>query len=159
MSTLLNTIHVSFTARVAKLVQPVIQGLEFLAPLGDLAIRLWVAHVFWKSGLTKFSSPDTTLMLFTYEYRVPLLSPEVAACLATAVELTFPVLLALGLAGRASAFVLFVFNIMAVVSYPELNPAGLEQHQVWAIMLLMPLLHGPGKLSLDHLIAKWFRFR
>ncbi len=159
MSTLLNTTPASFTAKATKFIKPLIRGLEFLAPLGDLAIRLWVANVFWKSGLTKFSSPDTTLMLFTYEYRVPLLSPEVAACLATVVELTFPVLLALGLAGRASAFVLFVFNIMAVVSYPGLNPAGLEQHQVWAIMLLMPLLHGPGKLSLDHLIAKWFKFQ
>jgi putative oxidoreductase len=51
--------------------------------------------------------------------------------------------------------VLFVFNIIAVISYPELNAAGLEQHQVWGLMLLVTLLHGPGKLSVDH----WLRSR
>ena len=54
-------------------------GLEFLSPLADLALRLWVANVFWKSGLTKIQSMDSTIMLFTYEYQVPLLSPTVPA--------------------------------------------------------------------------------
>jgi putative oxidoreductase len=149
----------SFTAKASNLIQRIIRGLQFLAPVGDLAIRLWVANVFWKSGLTKIHSMDTTRMLFTYEYQVPWLTPEVAAYLSTAVELTFPVLLALGLGGRFSAFVLFVLNIMAVISYPGLNPAGIEDHLVWGIMLLMPLLHGPGTLSIDHLIAKKCGFR
>ncbi len=159
MSTVLETSHMSFTTKAATLIQRVTRGVEFLAPIGDLAIRLWVANVFWKSGLTKIQSMDTTLMLFTYEYQVPWLTPEVAAYLSTAVELMFPVLLALGLAGRFSALVLFAFNMLAVISYPALNPAGLEDHQVWGIMLLMPLLHGPGKLSIDHLIVKKFGFR
>jgi putative oxidoreductase len=149
----------SFMTKAVNITQRVIRGLEFLAPLGDLAIRLWVANVFWKSGLTKIQSMDATLMLFTYEYQVPWLTPEVAAYLSTGVELMFPVLLALGLAGRFSALVLFAFNLLAVVSYPTLNPAGLEAHQAWGIMLLMPLLHGPGKLSIDHLIARKFGFR
>ena len=59
--------------------------------------------------------------------------------------------------GRFSAIVLFLFNIMAVISYPDLNPAGLVQHQMWGIMLLVPLLQGPGKLSIDHLIARKFK--
>src|SRR5438034_9768861 len=78
----------------------VLRWLEFVSPLVDLAVRLYVANVFWKSGLTKISSWDTTIQLFTYEYRVPVLSPEVAAVLATAVELGGSVLLALGFASR-----------------------------------------------------------
>lgn len=133
------------------------QWLNRLAPLGDLAVRLYVANVFWKSGLTKLGSWDTTVMLFTYEYQVPLLGPELAALLATAVELVFPVLLVLGLAGRFSAFVLFVFNAMAVISYPGLGEAGVQQHYVWGLLLLMPLLHGPGILSLDYALTRWLR--
>ncbi len=133
---------------------PVYEKLDWLSPLSILAIRLWVAWVFFKSGLTKINSWDSTLYLFEYEYAVPLLSPEMAAYLGTAAELSLPVLLALGLAGRFGAIALFIFNITAVLSYPDLNAAGIRDHQVWGIMLLVPLLHGPGKLSIDYLLCK-----
>jgi putative oxidoreductase len=135
--------------RSLALSRPLLRGLELLSPGADLALRLWVANVFWKSGLTKIQSMDTTVLLFTHEYQVPLLSPAVAAYLGTFTELFFPVLLALGLGGRFAAGVLFVFNIAAVISYPALEPAGLEQHLVWGLMLLVTLTHGPGRLSLD----------
>ena len=131
-----------------------IRGLNALAPVGDLVIRLWVANVFWKSGLSKIQSVETTLQLFRYEYSVPLLPPELAAYLSMFTELTFSVLLAVGLAGRLSAAALFFVNIVAVISYPALEEAGLIQHQLWGLLLLVPLLHGPGKLSLDHLISR-----
>jgi len=131
------------------------RALDLCAPVVDLVVRLWVATAFFRSGLTKIASWDTTLLLFTNEYHVPFLSPEVAAFAGTATELVVPVFLALGLGGRLAAAVLFVFNIIAVISYPELEGIGLEQHQVWGIMLLVTLLHGPGALSIDHLIARW----
>lgn len=140
---------------VTTLVQRTYRALEFFAPVVDLALRLWVAAVFFRSGLTKIQSWDTTILLFTNEYHVPLLSPELAAVLGTAAELVLPVFLALGLGGRLAAVALFVFNIVAVISYPELEAAGLEQHQVWGLMLLVTLLHGPGVLSVDHFIARW----
>ena len=146
----------SLPQNLARHFAPLFRGLDFLAPLADLGLRLWVANVFFKSGLTKIASFDSTVSLFTYEYHVPLLSPEIAAWFGTFTELCFPVLLVLGLGGRLSAGVLFVFNIVAVISYPELNPAGVEQHQVWGLMLLVILLHGPGKLSVDHWL--WRRF-
>ena len=142
--------------RAVSFAKPAIRGLEYLRPIIDLGIRLWVANVFWKSGLTKFQTFDSTIMLFQYEYQVPLLSPTVAAYLATFTELFFPVLLVLGLGGRFAAAVLFVFNFIAVISYPELNATGIEQHQIWGLMLLMTLLHGPGKISVDHYFRrKW----
>lgn len=136
--------------------QKLTSALDWLSPIADLAVRLWVANVFFKSGLVKIQSWESTVTLFTYEYSVPYLSPEVAAYLGAFTELFFPVLLAVGLAGRLSAGVLFVFNIVAVMSYPALNAPGLEQHQVWGLLLLVSLLHGPGKLSLDHWIGKRF---
>ena len=138
------------------MIRPTIRLLDFLSPVADLALRLWVAHVFWKSGLNKFQSMDTTKLLFEHEYKVPFIPAETAAYLATGVELIFPALLAIGLAGRFSAGVLFFFNIIAVISYPTLNEAGTIQHILWGIMLLVPFLHGPGKLSIDHFIRQRF---
>jgi putative oxidoreductase len=145
------------TQRVCQLTNPVVHGLNFLAPLADLGLRLWVGLVFFKSGLAKLQSMESTVMLFEHEYAVPLLSPTVAAYLGTFTELVFPVLLMVGLGGRFAALVLFLFNIVAVISYPGLNPAGVEQHLVWGLMLLVTLLHGPGKLSLDHLLGRFCR--
>jgi putative oxidoreductase len=122
-----------------------------MASVGDLALRLWIANDFFASALTKIQSFDTTIMLFTYEYEVPLLSPVVAAYLGTGLELILPVLLALGLFGRVSAFILFFFNIVAAISYPELSDAGVRDHQIWGLMLLLLIFRGPGTLSLDHL--------
>ena len=134
------------------MISPIIRMLDFMSPVADLALRLWVANVFWKSGLVKYQSMDTTILLFTHEYSVPFLEPQTAAYLGTGVELVAPVLLALGLAGRFAAGTLFFFNIIAVISYPALNQAGLMQHLVWGIMLLIPFLHGPGRISVDHFI-------
>ena len=51
---------------------------------------------------------------------------------------------------------LFVFNIVAVISYPGLNEVGREDHVVWGIMLLVTALRGPGALSVDHLLRRRF---
>jgi putative oxidoreductase len=126
----------------------------WLAPVLDLAIRIWVGMVFFQSGLTKILSWDTTLSLFENEYAVPLLPPQVAAYMGTAAELGLPIFLVLGLGGRLSAAALFVFNIIAVVSYPDLGEVGLKDHQYWGLLLLVTLLHGPGKISVDHALRR-----
>ncbi len=139
------------------LITSAVKFLAFGAPIADLVIRLWVANVFWTSGLSKIQSIDTTLLLFQYEYSVPLLPPDIAAYLSIFAELTFSALLAIGLAGRFSAIGLFFVNVVAVISYPALGAAGLQQHYLWGLLLLVPIFHGPGKLSLDYLAARWFR--
>jgi putative oxidoreductase len=130
----------------------------FLIPLADLAARLWIADIFFKSGLTKIANIDSTIMLFSYEYEVPLLSPTIAAYLGTAAELVLPVLLAFGLGSRLVPLGLFLFNLVAVVSYPYLFTAegihGLHQHIIWGILLFLITCHGMGKLSLDFLLCK-----
>ena len=118
----------------------------------DLAIRVLVARDFFLSGLTKIRDWDTTLALFQDEYHVPVLPPELAAIGGTFGELFFPVLLVLGLGTRFAAVGLSLVNVMAVVSYwhvlKDLEPA-LAMHVTWAILLLVSLFHGPGKISLD----------
>jgi len=140
--------------RAASRFATAIGGLNRLAPFVDLGVRVFVASVFFKSGLTKIVNWDSTVALFDNEYAVPLLPPDIAALLGTGVELIFPVLLVLGLGARVSALVLFAFNIIAVISYPDLSAAGLKDHQTWGLLLLITLLHGPGKLSFDHLIGR-----
>ena len=129
---------------------------DTLQPLFALAVRLYVARVFFASGLVKLQSWDSTLALFENEYHVPVLPPHLAAYMGAGAELFLPVLLALGIGTRFSAIALFVFNIVAVISYPDLSEVGREQHFYWGTLLLITLVHGPGKLALDHWIARRF---
>jgi putative oxidoreductase len=125
----------------------------WLPPLLDLGIRLYMASVFLRSGLVKIRNWDGTLYLFENEYRVPLLPPEAAAWLGTFAELAFPPLLALGLATRFAALSLSVVNLVAVIAFWHVlsgNEAARMSHFYWGLLLGVTLLHGPGKLSLDH---------
>jgi putative oxidoreductase len=119
----------------------------------QLLFRFGVGLVFWRSAQSKLVSWDTTLLLFREEYKVPLLSPEIAAYLATAVEQTAPVLLALGLATRLSAAALVGMTlVIQLFVYPQSYP----DHLLWAGPLLYLVIRGPGTMSLDHLIRRRF---
>lgn len=141
----------SLIARALALWDRLEQGLSALQPLAALLARLYVAQVFFLSGLTKLRDWDITLALFADEYHVPLLSPAVAAMLGTAGELVLPVLLVLGLAGRFAALGLGVVNAVAVVSLAEIAPAALQQHITWGVLLATLVLYGCGPWSL----ARW----
>ncbi|MCD6075799.1 MAG: DoxX [Rhodospirillales bacterium] len=113
--------------------------------------RLSAGLVFWNSGLTKIASWQTTIVLFRDEYAVPLLPPELAAQLATAVELTCPVLLLVGFATRLATLPLIGMTlVIQIFVYPE----SWSPHLMWVSMLLFILTRGPGALSLDHLLAR-----
>lgn len=127
---------------------------QVVVPILLLLCRLWVAWVFFNSGLTKIASWESTLFLFEYEYQVPLLPWELAAYLGTIAELVLPVFLALGLLTRPVAAALFVFNIVAVVSYPLLWERGFYDHQLWGLMLFIVMIWGAGTLSLDKIVRR-----
>ena len=124
-----------------------------LIPLFLLFTRIWVAWAFFKSGVLKCNSWDSTLYLFQYEYQVPLLHWEIAAYTGTAAELILPAFMALGLFTRPAALALFVFNIIAVVSYPLLWEKGFLDHQLWGLMMLINLFWGSGMISIDYAIG------
>ena len=146
----------SLSARAAHLNAGFARLVDRFQPLFALAIRFYVARVFLLSGLTKTHDWNTTIALFENEYRVPVLSPAVAALLGTAAELGLPILLILGLGSRFAALALFAFNIVAVISYPDLSDAGLKDHMLWGALLLVTFFQGPGKWSLDHLLGRRF---
>ena len=118
------------------------------------AFRWYVAWQFLKSGWLKVSNWDSTLYLFREEYHVPLLPPELAAVAGTTGELLFPVLLIIGLLTRVAALGLSAVNVLAVVSYTHVLfsegfEAAIGQHYLWGTLLLVVLVFGPGKWSLD----------
>ena len=118
-----------------------------------LPLRFAVATIFWNSAMTKLANWDTAVALFTDEYHVPLLPPELAAYLAVSIELTTPVLLVLGLLTRPAAVVLLgMTTVIEVFVYPQAWPTHIQ----WAAMLLVLLCRGPGTFSLDAWL--WRRF-
>ena len=142
------------THRLAALYCGFSRQADRLQALLALGLRLYVGRVFLLSGLTKIQDWTVTLALFENEYHVPLLSPDVAAVLSTAIELSMPILLALGLGTRFAAGGLFVFNIVAVVSYPDLPDIAVKDHILWGLMLLVLFFHGSGVLSADRLLSR-----
>lgn len=123
-----------------------------------LFIRVYVAWVFLKSGMHKIGDWETTLVLFEYEYQVPLLNFELAAYLATFGELVFPVFLIAGLGTRLTAIALSFVNIIAVVSYYATlaKGAGLVWHYLWGSMLLTSIIYGGGLFSIDYWLKSKF---
>jgi len=129
---------------------------RFPSWLLGLIIRVGIADVFWRSGQTKVSGwhvTQTTIQLFRGEYKVPLLSPEIAANLAALQEHLFSVLLVIGLASRLSALGLLCMTaVIEIFVYPENWP----DHLLWAGALLYVVARGPGGLSIDAWIRRKF---
>jgi putative oxidoreductase len=144
----------SLPGTVVRLYSNGVRWIDAIQPVFALAVRIYVARVFFLSGLSKLRDWDITVALFTNEYHVPLFMPEVAAALGTTAEVGLPVLLALGLGSRLAAAALFVFNIVAVVSYPDLSDAGLVDHMLWGALMLVTLFYGPGRISLDYWLGR-----
>lgn len=135
-----------------------------------LLARFSIAAVFWKSGQTKVQGfaidlvngefvlgwprlSDSVVDLFRDEYQLPLLPPEIAATMAAFAEHTFPILLLLGLGTRFAALALLGMTLtIQLFVYPDAYPT----HGTWAAVLLLLLVHGPGKVSIDHWIARRF---
>lgn len=127
---------------------------RFFAPFLDLTIRFWMARIFFKSGLTKIGTWNNTVDLFRYEYKVPIIDPEIAAFMATMTELTAPFLLVIGFMGRLSALAMFIMTLIIQFTYLDLM-----EHFYWMMLLGIIILRGPGLLSIDHLIRRKFCYR
>lgn len=127
---------------------------SLLEPIALLAARCYVAWAFFSSGLTKLRDWDSTLLLFEYEYQVPVLPFELAAYLGTAGEIILPILLIVGLASRFSALGLFFVNIVAVISLEDIAAAAYAEHVLWGVLLAFVVVFNGGKLALDHLVKQ-----
>lgn len=121
-----------------------------------LAMRIGVGSVFFKAGLLKYQSFEFAVKLFEDEYKVPILSPTVAARITMFNELTWPVFLFLGLATRFATLPLL--GSIAVIQL-FVYPSAWAENLMWASILVMLLTRGAGALSLDHLIERYFEKR
>lgn len=156
----------TITNRILAVWTKTIDKLEHIpAPDVHLFARLYIAQIFYLSGRTKATSPDgdgvwqaiiafvtpsdTAVMLFEDEYRVPLVSPEIAAHLALFAETLLPISLIIGFATRISALGLLVMTVVIqFFVYPNLW----HEHMIWVGVLLLLILKGAGRMSLDYRI-------
>ena len=168
----------STTARAAtptpssSLAQRVRSAVNLLERIPDtliaLVARFSIAAVFWTSGQTKIDGlainfvtgefklgwphlSDSAIALFRDEYKLPLIPPELAAPMAATIEHVLPLLILLGLATRFSALGLLG---MTLVIQTFVYPGAYATHGTWAAVLLFLIAHGPGKVSLDHCLAR-----
>lgn len=139
-------------ARVSSLVSGATEALDRV-PLSipQLLARLALAGVFFRSGMTKIANWDLTVQLFQDEYRVPLLPPDLAALMASSVELTVPILLTLGLLTRLACLPLL--GMTAVIQI-FVYPASWPDHLTWTALSVLLLIRGAGVISLDHLLVR-----
>ena len=147
------------TVAPASAVHPSLAGIigliDRVLPLWALSliVRVGIASVFFLSGRTKVEGlltiSDGTYFLFAEEYRVPFLSSDLAAHVATYAEHLFPILLVLGLCTRLSALALLG---MTLVIQLFVYPAAWSTHLVWAGLLLYLVRFGAGPISLDRLL-------
>jgi putative oxidoreductase len=142
-------------ARGASLIRASINFADrWLAPLVFLAIRLWMAQIFFRAGLLKIQNLNGAIFLFSDVHPVPLLPPWLAAHLATTVELVCPVLLVLGIAARLAALPMLVMVLVIQFVVGSADPAfHLTEHYYWMFLLAVIITKGPGRLSIDHLLA------
>lgn len=100
----------AFVAALARLPA----GLGFLGPL---ALRLYLAPVFWVAGMNKVAGFDSTVEWFgNAEWGLGLPAPVLLAFLATAAEAGGAILLLLGLATRMIAVPLMATMVVAAVT-------------------------------------------
>jgi putative oxidoreductase len=172
MSTSLTTAKSASPSNPGLLVHALGKAIDLLEriphTLVALLARFSIAAVFWTSGQTKIQGlainlvtgefklgwprlSDSAVDLFKDEYKLPLISPELAAPLAATAEHLFPLLILIGLGTRFSALaLLFMTLVIQVFVYP----GAYATHATWAAVLLYLIARGPGKLSLDHWLAK-----
>jgi len=131
--------------------------------LVQLVMRVALAVPFWKSGILKWTGflklSDTAVTLFTDEFMLHLPggpyhypAPAVMAFLSGCGEITFSVLLVLGLATRFAALGLLFMTLIVELTVPD----GWPIHITWAAMALGIMAWGPGRISNDYLVRRFF---
>jgi len=124
--------------------------------LVQFVMRVALAVPFWKSGILKWDGflklSDVAVTLFTDEFMIHLPGgpyhypfPTVMAFLSGCGEVTFPVLLVLGLFTRFAALGLLGMTVIVELTVPD----GWPVHITWAAMALGIMAWGPGRISID----------
>lgn len=127
----------------------------------QLVLRIALAVPFWRSGMLKWAGflklNDTAVTLFSDEFMLHLPGgpyhypvPAAMAFLSGCGEITFPILLVLGLGTRFAGLGLLFMTLIVELTVPD----GWPIHITWAAMALAIMAYGPGRVSLDYLIGR-----
>ena len=127
----------------------------------QLVLRVALAVAFWRSGILKWAGflrlNDTAVTLFSDEFMLHLPggpyhfpAPAVMAFLSGCGEITFPILLILGLGTRFAALGLLFMTLIVELTVPD----GWPIHITWAAMALGIMAYGSGRVSLDYLLGR-----
>lgn len=127
----------------------------------NLAIRLHMAKFFWNSGLLRYEdwkndAWEDQIEAFTEYHPIPGVDPALAAAGGTIGELVLPILLAFGLFTRIGAAGLLVMTLTIQFIVPAEYEVANVEHYHWMLLLLVPMLHGGGALSIDGIFQKIF---
>jgi putative oxidoreductase len=129
--------------------------------LTALALRFALAVPFWRSGLTKWDGflnvSFGAKQLFAEEFKlhifgseIPYPAPELVATLSAVAEVSFPVLLVLGVGTRYAALGLLGMTAIIQLTVPD---GWANFHLPWAAMALAIMTLGPGKIALDYVLG------
>jgi len=119
------------------------------APLIDVLTRLSLGKAFFVSGMLKLGNWPLALELAQHEYPVAWLDFHTAAALGAAIEVGGSILLALGLLVRPAALAMLLLTVVIQIDYRQL-----DVNLFWIALFGWYVVHGPGPLSLDRLLAK-----
>ncbi|MEX0696679.1 MAG: DoxX family protein [Dongiaceae bacterium] len=152
-------------AGIAGLVERVNDIIRAIAQpwLTQFVLRVALSVPFWRSGVLKWDGflqlNDTAVLLFTQQFQLHLPggpyafpAPAVFAFAAGSAEILLPILLVLGLATRFAATGLLIMTLVVELTVPT----GWPIHITWAAMALAIMAWGPGLISIDHLIKRYF---
>jgi len=127
-------------------------GLLNAVPYDVIALiaRAATFSVFIRSGTQKLSDWSATLLLFQNEYHTPVLPPQIAAYAATTLEIGCSSLILIGLMTRVSTLLLLGMTAtIQLFIYPDAWPTHIQ----WLAFMIVLVLRGPGRVSLDALIG------
>ncbi len=123
-------------------------GAELFWPFTDIAIRVFVALAFFRSGIVKATDWETAVYLAANEYPVTWMEPIQAASVGLAIELVGPVLLVLGFFTRPAAVAMAALTIVSQAVYvPTTTNLILSAILIWYVV------HGPATFSLDRALS------
>jgi NADH dehydrogenase/putative oxidoreductase len=118
-------------------------------PFIDLGIRLWLAQIFFVSGVLKVTNWHTALDLAATEHPVSWMDPVAAAYTGAAIEVICPVFLAVGLMTRYAALPMLILSLVIQFSY-----RSFDSQLFWACLFGWYTVQGAGPLSLDRVLRR-----
>jgi putative oxidoreductase len=129
--------------------------------IGPLVVRLSFGYFWLETGIAKVQNLDGFTQRFM-GWGIPF--PAFSAALSAWTELVGGALIMLGLFTRLISIPMIINMIVAIVLVVSANFQGIDEfveadETVYILIFFWLLIAGPGKVSLDTLVARWLGIR